>query len=65
MAEDPSPPRATYFTLDSELLLSDDDLRGLYPRSVRPAVIGALWALLVALLVVFGFLAIAYGRIAG
>jgi hypothetical protein len=65
MSEDPSPPRATYFAPDSEILLSDDDLEGLYPRSVRPAVIGTLWALLVVLLIVFGFLAIAYSRIAG
>lgn len=65
MSEDTGVSRATHFTLDSDLLLSEDDLQDLYPRSVRPAVIGMLWALLVALLIVFGILAVTYSRIAG
>ncbi|MPQ96893.1 hypothetical protein GB931_02935 [Modestobacter sp. I12A-02628] len=65
VVDDPDRSRALSLPFGSELALSDEDVRDLFPRAVRPAVFKILWAVLVALLVVLVLLALQYRRLFG
>lgn len=64
-ADGPKQSRVPTLPFSSEFPLADDQVRDLFPRSVRPAVFKILWAVLIALLIVLVLLALQYRQAFG